>query len=47
MSIDDAVALVPDDLPDGAYFAMLGEFTGMDAGGVADAMAAPRRRKGR
>jgi hypothetical protein len=39
MSIHDAAAFVPDDLPDGAYFAMLGEFTGMDAGGVASAMA--------
>jgi hypothetical protein len=40
MSVGDALSIVPDDLPDGAWMAMLGELTGLDAGGVADALAA-------
>jgi len=32
VSFRDAMALVPDDLPDGAYWAMAHEFAGLDYG---------------
>ena len=32
MSLKDACALVPDDLPDGAFFAMAHEFAGAEYG---------------
>lgn len=32
MSFRDACNMVPDDLPDGAYFAMAHEFAGLDYG---------------
>lgn len=51
MSIETALEIVDDDLPDGAYFQMLSDLTGMDAGEVADALAPkaspPARKKRR
>ena len=36
MSLQDAMDIVPDDLPDGAYFAMLHEVAGAEYGEVWD-----------
>jgi len=38
MDIATALLIVDDDLPDGAYFAMLGELTGLPPDAVAEAL---------
>jgi hypothetical protein len=40
MRVRDAMDLVPDDLPDGAYFAMLSEVSGVDYGDLASELIA-------
>lgn len=39
MSVADALKVVDDDLPDGAWMAMLEELTGLDAGDVSAELA--------
>ena len=39
MDLETALSIVDDNLPDGAYFAMLGELTGMHPAALADALA--------
>lgn len=39
MSFKDAMALVPDDLPDGAFFAMAHEIAGLEYGDGFDELA--------
>lgn len=39
MSVEQAVAVVDDDLPDGAWMARLCELTGLDAGDVSAELA--------
>lgn len=46
MSFRDAMALVPDDLPDGAYWAMAHEMAGLDYGDGFDELASERPRAG-
>ena len=41
MSFEDALALVPDDLPDGAFFAMAHELAGLEYGEGFAELAAP------
>ena len=39
LSVEQALDVVPDDLPDGAWWAMMQELTGLDAGEISEALA--------
>jgi phage FluMu protein Com len=45
MPFSEALSMVNDDLPDGAYFAMAHEFAGLDYGEGFDELAAEERRQ--
>lgn len=43
MDLETALDIIDDDLPDGAYWALLEEMTGMDPGEVAEAIERKER----
>ena len=38
LTVEQALDVVPDDLPDGAWWAMMQELTGLDAGEISEAL---------